>query len=103
MWLPEHQVLHMFICSSKVDQAGHGFEVFVEATEALWCVVHLWWLHSTLQLAGRLFTVACGGPLTTSMVMSVCKRMVADVGLSVTVSLHSLQIGGATATMLTGL
>jgi len=27
-WLPDRRVLHVFIRSSQVDQAGRGFEVF---------------------------------------------------------------------------
>ena len=38
-------------------------------------------------------------PITTSTIMSVCKRMVAVAGLQVNMSSHLLQSSGTTATM----
>jgi hypothetical protein len=71
----------VFVWSSKVDQAGCGFEIFVEPMPAHWCAVLL----------------------TSSAILSICKRMVDTVGLDAVVSSHLLHISGASAAMITGL
>jgi hypothetical protein len=73
---------------TKQLQLWCSHKVFIKATEALWCVMHLWWLYSAQQPSGRLFTIACSGPLTTSMVTSVCKCMVTD---NVATTTHQVQ------------
>jgi hypothetical protein len=40
-WLPDWEHLCVFVCSLKVDQAGCGFEIFVELTSLLWYLVKL--------------------------------------------------------------
>jgi hypothetical protein len=103
LWLLECGVLCVFICHSKVDQVGWGFEIFVEPTLAPWCVMCLWWLHLAMQLSGWLFTAMRGGALASGTITSICKWMVAAAGLTTTVLSHSLHIGGAMAVMLAGM
>jgi integrase len=104
-WLPDRQVLRVFVRSSKVDQAGRGFEVFVEPVEAPWCVVRLWrqFIAERGSGPGLLFSSVRGTPLTSGAVTGICKRMVAAAGLQAAVSSHSLRIGGATAAMMGGM
>jgi integrase len=104
-WLADRELLRVYVRSSKVDQAGRGFEIFVEPSSAPWCPVRL---HRRFMLQrgsapGLLFRSAGGRPLTSSTITSICKRMVRDAGGDAIVSSHSLRIGGATAAMMGGL
>jgi hypothetical protein len=98
--------MRVFVRSSKVDQAGRGFKIFVEPTPARWCAVRLWRRY-TASVAGSppslLFRSITGAPLTSSAISSICKRMVDAAGLDAVVSSHSLRIGGASAAMIAGL
>jgi len=104
-WIEDISALRVYIRRSKVDQAGRGFECFVEPTETDCCPVKLlrMYLEHRGSRPGYLFTSATGGKLSVSAVSSICKRMVEAAGLDAQVSSHSLRIGGATAAMMAGI
>jgi integrase len=91
-WLADRELLRVYIRSSKVDQAGRGFEIFIEPSSAPWCPVQL---HRRFMLQrgsapGLLFRSAGGRPLTSSTITSICKQMVRNASGDAIVSSHSL-------------
>jgi integrase len=90
---------------SKTDQTGKGHDIYIEATGEPTCPIRLLRGYKAMcaDTTGRVFRSTTGGPLSSSAVSSVCRRVVAAAGLTAAVSSHSLRIGGATAAMEGGL